>query len=469
MAPPTVRSSLRLTLPRSRWPLRSLTLKLTLAFLIVGLTGALLVSLFTGLGTQRALTQFVSDRARTALATELTSYYAANGGWSGVGNVLEQVHNEQEAEGLRVPPPVLCDANGTVLASSGPNMAGSRLQSFDRSRSLALTVNSTTVGYLVTDDTTRRPGPGSPESDFADRITQAITFSAVGASGIALLLGIVLARTLTHPVRELTAATQAVAKGGLGQQVPVRSRDELGALAVSFNQMSTDLEHASTLRRQMTADIAHDLRTPLSVILGYTEALREGKLPAEQEIFDTLYTEAQHLQHLIDDLRTLSLADAGELPLQRIPVAPQALLERTVAAYRAQARDRGVVLDVSAAPALPEVAVDPDRIAQVLGNLVGNALRYTAPAGTIALRALADQAAVVLEVADSGTGIAPADLPHVFERFYRADAARQQSDGSSGLGLAIARGIVEAHGGTISVASALGVGTTFTIRLPAGI
>ena len=468
MAPPIAHPPLLQVRLPARRPLRSLTLKLTLAFLIVGLTGALLVSLFAGLGTQRALTQFVSDRVRTSLVNELASYYTTNGGWSGVETVLDWAHAQQDAaDGGRVPPPLLCNVDGTIIAGTGRYPLGTRLPTFDRDKGAAITVNSKTVGYLITEQANRPAGPGSPESDFVGRITQAITFSAIGATGIALLLGIVLARTLTHPVRELTAATQAVAKGALGQQVPVRSRDELGALATSFNQMSTDLEHASTLRRQMTADIAHDLRTPLSVIIGYTEALREGKLPADQDIFDTLHTEAQLLLHLVDDLRTLSLADAGELPLARQPLAPQALLERTTAAYRAQASDRGITLRVDAAADLPEIDVDPERIAQVLGNLVSNALRFTPAAGTIALTATPQAGGVVLGVRDTGSGIAAADLPHVFERFYRADSARQQADGSSGLGLAIAKGIVEAHAGTIAVESAPGAGTRFTIVLPA--
>jgi signal transduction histidine kinase len=241
--------------------------------------------------------------------------------------------------------------------------------------------------------------------------------------------------------------------------------------------MSADLAQANESRRQMTADIAHDLRTPLTVLSGYIEALRDGVLPPSRERFDTMYAEAQHLQRLVDDLRTLSLADAGELPLNRQPTAPRDLLERIAAAYRHPAEQAGVSLEVRAKGDLPPLDVDPERMVQVLGNLVSNALRYTPAGGQIALAAQrrrdtvsagARKSAVQLLVQDSGQGIAADVLPHIFDRFYRGDAARQQEAGESGLGLAIARSIVEAHGGRIEVESVVGTGTTFTIELPAG-
>jgi signal transduction histidine kinase len=274
-----------------------------------------------------------------------------------------------------------------------------------------------------------------------------------------------LARTISRPVRELTAATQLVAQGELGHQVPVRGQDELGGLATSFNQMSSDLAQASASRRQMTADIAHELRTPLSVILGYAEGLREGKLQADEETFSVIHQETQHLNHLVDDLRTLALADAGELTLTCRPVAPRDLLARTATAYAPQAQRQDVALQMNVEEGLPSVEVDPDRFAQVLGNLVSNALRYTPAGGEITLMAGLGSQSVVLRVKDNGAGIDPGVLPYIFERFYKGDKSRHE-DGESGLGLAIVKSIVEAHGGEILVESEPGQGAVFTIKIP---
>jgi two-component system sensor histidine kinase BaeS len=293
-----------------------------------------------------------------------------------------------------------------------------------------------------------------------------------------------------------------MARGGLGQQVQVRSSDEVGQLAAAFNHMSADLARASQLRTQMTADLAHDLRTPLTILRGYTEGLQDGRLQGAPALYAVMHGEVEHLQRLVEELRVLSLADAGELPLNRRAVDPAALLERAGLAHVMQAEQQGVALRVEADDGLPSIAVDTDRMAQVLNNLVSNALRYTPEGGEIVLRAYVDRSlktadrrpqledrslktadqgaqaaavggqasAVVLEVRDTGSGIAAEDLPNVFDRFYRADAARQRTNsggGGSGLGLAIAKAIVEVHGGGISVASKQGEGSTFTIALPA--
>jgi signal transduction histidine kinase len=327
-------------------------------------------------------------------------------------------------------------------------------------------VDGIVVGWLLYEELVGPLAPGTIEWGFLRDVQAAIWLSAGGAAVAALLLGVLLARAIARPVRELTAATRAVAEGELGHQVCVRSRDDLGELTLSSNQMSADLARPSKLRRQMTADIAHDLRTPLSIILGYTEALSAGKLNGTPEMYGAMHGEAQHLQRLTDDLRTLSRADAGELPLTKVQIAPHTLLKRTASVYSVQVEQGDITLQVAAAPDLPLLDIDPDRMAQVPKNLMDNALRHTEPGGQVTLAAESDARAVHLYVQDSGAGISPEDLPYVFERFYRGDEARQQQGSESGLGLAIVRSLVEAHGGSISLESVVGQGTSLTITIP---
>ncbi len=274
-------------------------------------------------------------------------------------------------------------------------------------------------------------------------------------------------------MRELTVGTLALAGGQLGHQVPVRSRDELGKLAASFNKMSCDLARANDQRRQMTADIAHELRTPLTVITGYIEALRDGVLKPTSARFDAMYNEAQHLRRLVEDLRTLSLADAGELALVKQPTGVAGLLDRLSGAFAHQAERQGIALHVAIEESLPPVQVDLERVLQVLENLLGNTLCHTPEGGEIMVSASAaggpagNRGGVKLAVRDSGDGIGPDVLPRVFDRFYRGDPSRSQESGGSGLGLAIAKAIVEAHGGEITASSAgLGQGSTFAVWLP---
>jgi signal transduction histidine kinase len=308
---------------------------------------------------------------------------------------------------------------------------------------------------------------GQPrEVEFIQRINLYLLYGALVGMVIALVLGIILSRTLTRPIRELTRATHAVSEGDLSQQVPVRSKDELGELAQAFNKMSAELSRSINARRQMTADIAHELRTPLSLILGHAEAVHDGVLQPSTENFEIIREEATRLEHLINDLRTLSLADAGELSMQVETIEPQRLIQEVSILYQYQAQKRNIAFALEVAPNLPLIEVDPGRITQVLTNILDNALRHTPEGGRILFAAREVENMVEVSVQDSGPGLSIEDLDRIFERLYRADPSRHREDGGSGLGLAIAKSIVQAHGGQISAEAEPGSGLRIKIRLP---
>ena len=457
-------------------PTRSLAVRLTLAFVLVGVIGIVIVSFAVRFYTQREFNKLILDQNQQVLLATLQRYYEARGSWDGVDAVfrpggLEELTQNRPLE-FRLEQRrtlfVIASASGKIVFGEIPRLNGNTLTTRQLRQGISIQSGGKTVGWLIFTPTLDRWNPGTPEGDFLLGVQRAIWVSTLAAIGIALLLGSFLAYTLTRTLRELTAATQALSHGKLGLQVEVRSQDELGQLAQSFNHMSSEMAHSVALRRKMTADIAHDLRTPLTVILGYTEALSDGKLKPDEEMFDVMHTEAQHLSHLIDDLKVLSLAEAGELPLSPQPVQPGKLVSRTAEAYRVQAEVKGIHLRTQIEPNLPEIEVDMERMAQVLGNLMNNALRFTDIGGEINLAAGLQAGEVVILVSDNGRGIAQEDLPYIFERSFRGDKARQQS-GESGLGLAIARSLVEVQGGRITVESALGQGTQFSIFVPLGL
>lgn len=451
--------------------MRSLATKLTLAFLLVGLTGAVLVAVIVQRRTQLAFNEFILNREQQILVNNLVRYYQVNGSWDGLPGNLAALLNalprlatgerddEHDWAGL-----TLVGPDKVVIFSVLPERVGDTVSNSTLERGATLEVDGEIIGWLLVTANARELIPNSAEDIFLRTVNRASLTSALVAALLALTLGSFLALTLTRSLRELREATMEIARGRFGKQVKVRSKDELGELAVSFNQMSLDLERATQARRQMTADIAHDLRSPLSVLSGYAEALSDGKLAGNPEIYDILHQETNHLSRLVEDLRLLSLADAGELPLLKQSIAPQALLERTVTRHAVTAGQYGVSMRVEIPPDLPEVKVDVERMCQVLDNLILNAFRYTPTGGEVVLAGNMAGGKVALQIRDSGSGIAPEDLPHIFDRFYRGDKARRQS-GESGLGLAIAKSIVEAHGGQIFAASEPGKGAVFTIFL----
>jgi signal transduction histidine kinase len=267
-------------------------------------------------------------------------------------------------------------------------------------------------------------------------------------------------------VEILTAAVRRMEAGDLSQRVEITSRDEIGDLARAFNLMADGLARLEELRRQLVTDVAHELRTPLSNIRGYLEALQDGVVEPDRRIVDSLHEETMLLNRLVDDLQELSLAEAGQLRLDRHPVALADVVDRAVEAVRPRAAAKGVELQVDLPEDLPLVDVDPRRIGQVLRNLLDNGLTHTGPGGEIGIAARASGQWVEVSVRDTGTGIAAEDLPYVFDRFYRADRSRSRATGGAGLGLAIVKQLVEAHGGRVEVESEVGRGTEFTFTVP---
>lgn len=285
-----------------------------------------------------------------------------------------------------------------------------------------------------------------------------VALAAIGST-------VILSRRVLRPIDSLIHASRQLGSGDLSERVPVTGRDELADLATAFNRMAESLEQSEARQRRMVADIAHELRTPLANVRGYLEALSDGVLEPTPELFASLHEEAVLQQRIVSDLQDLALAESGRMVYHRGPMDLAELAETCRAAHLAVAESEGVELRaISEGPA--RVQGDPDRLRQAIGNLVSNAVRATPAGGSVVLSTRIEDQDAILEVTDTGHGIASEDLPHIFDRFWRADASRGRATGGSGLGLAIAREIIVAHEGTIEARSVVEVGTTFTVTLP---
>ncbi|MFI7545398.1 sensor histidine kinase [Actinoplanes sp. NPDC049599] len=290
----------------------------------------------------------------------------------------------------------------------------------------------------------------------------------LGVAGLILvtLIGTAwIARVVSRPVRRLTDASRQLAAGRLDVRVPAAGRGELARLSASFNSMAEAVQHSEERQRRLVADVAHEMRTPLSNLRGYLEGLSDGVVEPSRELFASLHEETMLQRRILDDLQVLALAEAGDLRYNRAPADLADLVGAGAIVHRAVAAEAGIALTVDV-PAPVWVEADPDRLRQVLGNLLTNALRYTDAGGHVLVRVREVDGAAVLTVRDTGVGMSPADLARVFDRFWRADPARQRATGGTGLGLTIAQRIVRDHQGRITVTSEPGDGTTFSVHLP---
>ncbi|MCO5199894.1 MAG: ATP-binding protein [Anaerolineae bacterium] len=450
----------------------SLAAKLAIAFVAVALVSVALVAVLANRVTTQGFARYLSAEQQaeyTALRADLEQFYARRGSWDGVAAVFGTAapgrgQGQGQGQGAGGRFLTLFDAAGSTQYTTIGQ--GQHQTAWEPDIIIPLEVAGRRVGTLEV----AFAGPGSQAGQqFLDTVNAAIRWAGVLAVAVALVLAIVLARYLTRPLRQLSEAAQQLAAGDLAQQVPVRSADELGELAANFNQMARALDSAEKQRRQLLADTAHDLRTPISVIQSHLEAMLDGVFPATPENLGVIHEETVLLSRLVNDVRTLSLAEAGQLPLDLQPLDLGAAAEQAVAAFQPLAEADGIVLTLQREP-VGLVSADAARMQQVFANLLANALRH-APQGKSEMPAVAvhvwqQHDAVHVAISDNGPGLSAEQQQHVFDRFWRSDHARNRSNGGSGLGLAIVHGVIIAHGGDITVASELGHGARFSFFLP---
>ncbi|MCB9108524.1 MAG: HAMP domain-containing protein [Anaerolineales bacterium] len=303
--------------------------------------------------------------------------------------------------------------------------------------------------------------------NFRTAVTEALLWAAGLAAISAVIVSIFVSRRVVNPIRQMMQASRRIADGHYDERVAETSRDELGQLARSFNQMAGALEQIESMRRQLIGNVAHELRTPLTNIKGYMEGLIDGVVPPDPETYQLVYREADRLQRLVTDLQELSRVEAGVIELNRQPLSIASLIEQTAARLRPQFQEKEVSLRLDLAADRPEILADEDRVGQILLNLVGNALQYTPGGGTVTIMTTLDHDEIQVLIEDTGIGLRAEDIPHLFDRFYRVDKSRSRAGGGSGIGLTIAKHLIEAHGGRIwATSEGLDRGSTFTFTLP---
>lgn len=325
---------------------------------------------------------------------------------------------------------------------------------------------STSVGDIFFDPSAYPPPPQESQQIFVSSVNNALLQAAIIVGLLSMVLTFLLSNSILKPVQALIFAASHMAQGDLSQRVHIKSQNEIGQLSQVFNKMADNIEYSEQLRRDQMSDVAHELRTPLTNIRGYLEALLDGIIEPDSSLIKALYEEAILLSRLVTDLQDLTLAEAGQLRLQCVPIALEGIIMNAINGLALQAKNKSILLDTAIPADLPLVVVDPQRIGQILRNLLTNALKHTPAEGKILVSARAISQAVEICVQDSGVGIDSEHLPHLFKRFYRADRSRSRATGGTGLGLAVVAQLVQAHGGQVSVQSQVGRGSIFTFTLP---
>ncbi len=443
---------------------RSLLFRLIAAFSVVVIVALLAVFIFMTRSTAAEFDRF-KERLDTQRASDLrialVGYYVSAGNWTGVQPYVKHIGGLWD---WRI---IVTDTAGTVVADSEDALLGMPYGGSPEADTIVSPIGDTaSFGTLYVEPQTP---PGAE---------RALLTLALNRIGLFLLLGLLVAfaasvalaglmsRRILAPVESLRVAVQRLGAGDLTQRVDKVERGELGELASAFNSMADALQHSNHVQRQMIADIAHELRTPLSNIRGYIEAVRDRVVEPDEETIATLDGEALLLSRLVDDLQELSIVEAGQMAMEFQPEDLAELVMHATDAMAASAAARDVRIEKRLPDDLPLVSIDYHRIGQVLRNLLDNALAHTGAGGLITVDVEPAGDRVLVSITDTGEGIEPEDLPFLFDRFYRADRSRTRATGGSGLGLTISKRLVEAHGGQLLVESERGVGTRFFFTLP---
>lgn len=448
--------------------MHSLRLRLLLFFSIVVLvalgTVAVLVSRATTTEYERSIAGIINYRyfdirlKAETIQTSIYQYTGEQGLWAKMQALLERISSTSRT---RI---VMADLDGRVYADSSNKLNGEKLNTTLSKPFAAFLIEGIPIlAYAEPIDT---PQLELARQQFSSSVNRSLFLAIIAASIVAILLTLATSKSILRPIEALIAAARKMEKGDLSQRVNIQARGELGELASAFNAMADGLERLEQLRRNMVSDVAHELRTPLSNIRGYLEAIQDEMVDPTPELIESLHEEALLLSQLVDDLQELALAEAGQIELKREPVNLPELIERTISALQPLIQEKNLRVRTELSPDLEPVTADNRRVSQVLRNLLTNAIRYTPPHGTITISARCQADQIEVRVHDTGIGIDPDHLPFLFERFYRVDQSRARSTGGAGLGLAIVKQLVQAQGGEVNVASQVGTGTTFIFTLP---
>ncbi|MDD5499021.1 MAG: ATP-binding protein [Dehalococcoidales bacterium] len=461
--------------------MRSLSTKLAGSLLLIVLICVGLMILLTSFLNTREFEQFVlrgNQMYTQSIAENLGDYYEERSNWEGVQQLIENISLSNASRVL------VSNSSNIIVADSENKLLGESITGTGLGSGTAITASGLQVGslYLVSASspgTGQGHGMGSPmqqampvisviDEDFLNRINKSIWQMGLIAALVAFGVGVLLTRQITRPIKALNSGAIRLADGQLDYRVKVKTNDEIGQLATSFNSLADSLEKGEKARRQMTADIAHELKTPLTVIEGTVDGILDGVFEASPEHLNSIKDQTAMLTRLIKDLRDLSLAESGQLKLNLEPLDFAALLRSVVSQYQIKAVEKKINLVIDEQGSMPEIEADRLRIEQVIANLLTNAIRHTPESGQILLSVKFEGQDILTSIADTGEGIDAGDLPHIFERFYRAGDSRARCEGGTGLGLSIVKQMIEAHGGRVWAESHTGKGTVFSFSLPAG-